>query len=337
MIRTFAIESSCDDTSISIVSLKQDKFYVEKIFSQSQIDIHNKYWWVVPELASRLHSINFLNLIDMIWIKSIKKCDFISVTWFPWLSWSLQIWINFAYMIWNFFNKKVLEIDHIKWHLSSVFIERNYKKFCYPTLVLSVSWWHNDIYLLDYNVWKDKFKIKHLWSSLDDSAWECFDKISRALWWPYPWWAWIEQNAKNWKPNQQILLKRPYLSKEKYMFSFSWIKTSLTKKIEKFKQQKILTQDLINDIWLELQQTIIDVFYKKILNWINEFWIKNLFFVWWVSSSDIIYETIQTRLNEKFKWKNKIEVFRPTKKSYSTDNWAMIWVAGILKFKNILK
>ena len=90
-MKTLAIETSCDDTSLGIISLEKDFFKVEKLFAYSQISDHQKYGGVVPEIASRLHSEKILEVMKEICLDTIADIDFISVTTHPGLPGSLVV------------------------------------------------------------------------------------------------------------------------------------------------------------------------------------------------------------------------------------------------------
>ncbi len=327
MIKTLAIETSCDDTSIWIISFDENIFQTKKILAYSQIDDHQKYGWVVPEIASRLHSEKIIKVLQTIWFSNISKVDFISVTTHPWLPWSLVVGKAVANLLWQRFKKPVIEVNHIHGHIFSLFLERNIHEIKFPMMVLTASGGHNDLYLVE-NFW-NKFHITKVWNTLDDAAWECFDKVSRMLWWPYPWWLRIAQKALKWKPNPNFQFKRIFLSADKFEFSFSGMKSQvsfLLKNLEK--DWTKLNEKIICDIAYEFQEAVIEVLAKKLIkSWIK-YWVETLGIAWWVSCNDRLREY----LNEQIWKKGNIDTIKPTKKIYSTDNGAMIWAAGILKY-----
>jgi len=157
MIKTLAIETSCDDTSISIVSFDGKVFAVEKLLAYSQIDDHQKYGGVVPEFASRLHSEKIIAVLQNIWREDIQKTDFISVTTHPGLPGSLVVGKAVAAFLAKHFDKPVVEVNHIYGHLFSLFLERNVDEIQLPMVVLTASGGHNDIYVVD----DGKLKIEH--------------------------------------------------------------------------------------------------------------------------------------------------------------------------------
>lgn len=346
MIKTLSIETSCDDTSIWIISFDWEIFKSQKLLAYSQIDDHQKYWWVVPEIASRLHSEKIIKVLDKIWFSEIKKIDFISITTHPWLPWSLVVWKAIWNLLWEYFQKPIVEVNHIYWHIFSLLLEKKLKDITFPIMVLTASWWHNDLYLVEktnppnkgddlikwgQGVWTNidsKFQITKVWHTLDDAAWECFDKVARMLGGPYPWWQRISQKAAKWKPNPDLKFKRIFLSKDKFEFSFSWFKSQAYNMIKKLeKNWKKITEKIICDISYEFQEAVVEVLVKKLIKAWKIYNAKTLGIAWWVSCNDRLREY----LNESTMKQWDIKILKPTKKIYSTDNAAMIGVAWILK------
>lgn len=369
MITTLAIETSCDDTSLSIVSFDGNFFAVDKLLAYSQIDDHQKYWGVVPEFASRLHSEKIIAVLQNIWREEIQKTDFISVTTHPWLPGSLVVGKAVASFLSKQFHKPLVEVNHIYGHLFSLFLERNVKDIKLPMVVLTASGGHNDVYLVEDEKmerlkngnmekdfeWKDFgwYKIARLGKTLDDAAGECFDKVARMLGGPYPGGARIAEKASRSKGEEKrkggmeelLAFKRIFLSKDWYDFSFSWMKSQVSfllkqleknwelplqdKKIENWKLE--IPEDLVCDIAYEFQEAVVEVLVKKLIRAAIAFDAPTIGLAGWVSCNDRLREY----LNEY--WKTKIkngEFLRPMKKVYSTDNGAMIWLAWILEFKN---
>ncbi len=331
MVKTLAIETSCDDTSLSIVSFDGQRFTNEKMTAYSQISNHQKYWWVVPELASRLHSEKIIHLLEDIWLDQINDVDFFSITASPGLPWSLIVGISSGYMLWNFLSKPMIEVNHISWHLFSIFVDRNMEEIQFPIAVLSASWWHNEIYIVNRN--KFDFPITKLWQTLDDAAWESFDKVARFLWWSYPWWPWISQKALLGKPNDLVKFSRIFLKADEFNFSFSWMKSQVYYLLKTLEKQNIsLTDELINDICYEFQEAVVEVLANKLIKAAKLYEVKSICIVWWVSASDRLFEYTISQRDKKLN--KEIEVFRPVAKKYSMDNGAMIWVAWIMNFLN---
>jgi len=352
-MKTLAIETSCDDTSLAIISYKNNFFNVEKCLLHSQIDKHRQYGWVVPELASRLHEEKIVDLIKEIWVNNIKKVDFISYTCCPGLPWSLLVWKTAANTLSLFLNKDKNPVYHIYWHIFSILAERNLNDINFPLLVLTVSGGHNDMYIVTKN--KDKnieefqekiiknysfnkenlvgqvgqFFVYKVWFTLDDAAWEAFDKVSKMLGGPYPWWKWISDKADlhNW--NDENTFPRIWLKKDEFNFSFSGLKAQVNYKIQDLKKEywEKLPENIVNKIAYEFQQATIETLWKKLLKASKFFNIQNIALVGWVSANRKLKQYINENKN-KFDIKN---FYTPVKNLYSTDNAAMIWIVGILQ------
>lgn len=355
-MKTLAIETSCDDTSLAIVNYKNWFFDIEKILLHSQIAEHTKFWWVIPELASRLHESKVIELLDNIWIENIKKVDFISYTCCPGLPWSLLVWRTLANTLSLFLNKKLTPVHHINWHILSILCDENIKNIQFPLIALTVSWWHNNIYIIEnieeknyineldsyieqlqnnYSLDQDdiitkiwNLKITKIWFTLDDAAGEVFDKVSRMLGWPYPGWKRIWDKAKLWK-KMDFDFPRIWLKKKEFNFSFSWLKASANYKIQEIKKQfwNKLDEQTICSIAYEFEQAVVETLWKKLLKSAKHFWIENIALVGWVSANEEL-KTFITNHKEKFWIKH---FYTPKKNLYSTDNAAMIWVAGIIE------
>ena len=358
MIKTLAIETSCDDTSVGIVAFDSSVFTVDALLAYSQIDDHQKYGGVVPELASRLHFDKIIEVIKNIGFDKIPDVDFISVTVHPWLPWSLVVGKAIATLLSAYFTKPLVHVNHIYWHLFSLLLERNVSEIQFPLVVLTASGGHNDIYYVD-SLKPEALSLKpaliedHPWIiyhnfgwyriakigyTLDDAAGECFDKVARMLGGPYPGWQRISEKALQWKPNSDVEFKRIFLSKDGFEFSFSWMKSQVsfllkqltehwTLKIEDWKLE--IPEELICDIAYEFQEAVVEVMIKKLVRAGIAFDAKTLWLAGGVSCNDRLREY----LNEY--WKLKIEnwkFLRPMKKVYSMDNAAMIWLAGILDY-----
>lgn len=344
MIRTLAIETSCDDTSIWIINFDNNIFNVEKLLAYSQVQDHLKYGGVVPEVASRLHSEKIIEILKQ-FEQNIKDIDFITVTSSPWLPWSLIVWVGSANIIWEFFNKPVINVNHIMWHLFSLMLERDITKIQFPLVVLTASGWHNEIYLIEnwelnnkniklenLFIWKvGPYHFYKLGQSLDDAAWECFDKVSRMLWWPYPGWVWVSKNALLGKPNPKYQFNRIFLKADEYNFSFSWMKSQVYYLLKKLEEEWVqLTTEIVQDICYEFQEAVVEVLSKKLVKSAIEYWAKTIGISGWVSANDRLYEYALDYKNKKM-W-DWIDLLKPIKKIYSTDNAAMIGVVGIIEY-----
>ncbi len=157
MIKTLAIETSCDDTSLAVVAYDEGNFVVEKLVSFAQIDIHAPYGGVVPELANRSHTDKIIRLLEELGGNKLRdEIDFISVTAYPGLPGALVVGITTATMLGKMRDKTVVEVNHIMGHVFSILPDRNLNELHTPYICMTVSGGHNDIYLVES--WKLKIE-----------------------------------------------------------------------------------------------------------------------------------------------------------------------------------
>ena len=355
-MRVLAIETSCDDTSLAIVEYKNETFEVTHMKAYSQIQQHAQYWWVVPELASREHAEHILEVFSHLvqeylgtqtvsassFVEFFEDIDNICYTAYPGLPWSLIVGKTFARMLSHTYDIPHTPVNHIYGHIFSIYADRHKDTVQFPAAVLTVSGGHNELYLLEQN---NTLTLTKLGESVDDAAWECFDKVSRMLGWPYPWWPRISQQATLWKPNPNIKLQATFLDSYKHDFSFSGLKSQVHHILQDLTaNDQSLTPEYIADICFAFQETVTDVLAKKLIRaWIIHD-VKSLAIVWWVSANDRLREKLQS-LTQNIQWltnqANKYEkdhtkdyamhIHRPIKKIYSTDNGGMIGVVWCIQ------
>lgn len=349
MMKTLAIETSCDDTSIGIISFDGNHFSVEKLLAYSQVQDHQKFGGVMPEIASRLHSEKILGVLEAIGWGDIGGVDTISVTTHPGLPGSLVVGKTVATTLASWYNKPLYEVNHIHGHIFSLLLERNLDEFQFPMVVLTASWGHNDIYLI--TIQEKKFHIEHLGKTLDDAAGECFDKVSRMLEGPYPGWVRIGEMALKHKKRLEefgfcnkcepvssgISFKRIFLGRESFDFSFSWMKSQVSILLKQMNEKNMpLTEDLICEIAYEFQEAVVEVLAKKLVRAWIKYEAKTLGISGGVSANDRLWEYANGLIKHKNYINQNFALVKPTKKVYSTDNAAMIGAAGILHCQHML-
>ncbi|MDD3262366.1 MAG: hypothetical protein PHR61_00815 [Candidatus Absconditabacteria bacterium] len=388
MIKTLAIETSCDDTSIGIISFDGDRFEVEKLLAYSQVADHQKYGGVMPEIASRLHSEKIIGVLDAVGWGNIENIDNISVTTHPGLPGSLVVGKAVGATLASWYDKSLYEVNHIHGHIFSLFLERKISEFEFPMVVLTASGGHNDLYLVSLDSRPNgqsrndneeiqidqqkfamdchpirstqgrndlekhtRFHIEHLGKTLDDAAGECFDKVSRMLGGPYPGGVWIGEMALKHKKHLEefgfcnkcepvssgISFKRIFLAKESFDFSFSGMKSQVSILLKQLEERKVtLTEDLICEIAYEFQEAVVEVLAKKLLRAGAKYEAKTLGISGGVSANDRLWEYGNGLIKHKNYKSLNFNLVKPTKKVYSTDNAAMIGVAGILQQQQML-
>ena len=179
-----AFESSCDETSASVVAREGDKFIVKSNIIASQVETHKLYGGVVPEIASRAH----IEAISSITYEALKvanitmdEIDAVAVTANPGLIGALLVGVNFAKALAIANGKPLVSVDHIKGHIATCYLDTEGNVPTPPFLALTVSGGHTGIYLVE-----DYDKIKLVGSTRDDAIGESFDKIGRIIGIPYP-------------------------------------------------------------------------------------------------------------------------------------------------------
>ena len=349
-MKTLAIETSCEDTSLAIVNNYGWTFNVEKIVMYSQIQQHIPYWWVLPEVASRLHSEKIVALISEIWLENVANVDFISVTTKPGLPGSLVVGRTATHLLSEYYDKPLIEVNHIHGHIFSILLERKIEDIKFPLVILTASWGHNDLYVVnkELNESLDSLNIEQVWSffvskiwyTLDDAAWEAFDKVSKMLGGPYPWWPWISSQALKWNTNEKFQFKRIFLPlKDNHIFefSFSWMKSQVLQLLSHLeKEWKTLTEQDICDIAYEFQEATVETLWKRLLKAAKMYGARLIAVAWWVSANKRLVRYVEELIEEwndseyaEKKWL-RVNFLHPIKSLYSTDNWAMIWVVWLL-------
>ena len=321
-ILILGIESSCDETSISIVKNGRD---VLSNVTNSQIDIHKLYGGVVPEIASRNHIINidfvYQNALSKANI-SIKDINAIAVTYGPGLIGSLLVGLSFAKGLSIATKIPFIGINHIEGHIASNYITNT--DLQPPFIALIVSGGHtNLVHVINYN----SFKIYG--STHDDACGEAYDKIARVLGFEYPGGPKLEKAALN-GINGKFSFPRGEIKNSPYDFTYSGLKSHVINVIHNIKQKNNYSIDnqTINDIALEFENSIIDSLVNRTINLSKELNINKVAICGGVSANNAIKNSLKNEcLN------NNISFFSPDIK-YCTDNAAMIASAGYYEYIN---
>ena len=215
------MESSCDETSASVVEIIDEKPYIRSNIVASQIDIHRLYGGVVPEIASRAHIEAVSRIthqaLDEAGI-TLKDLGAIAVTSSPGLIGALLVGVNFAKSLAFANNIPLVPVDHIKGHVAAAYFSKEDLKP--PFLALVVSGGHTSIYHI-----RDYADFDELGTTRDDAAGEAFDKIARVMGMPYPGGAALDKLAYEGDP-KAIKFPSPALLGDNIDFSFSGLKTS---------------------------------------------------------------------------------------------------------------
>jgi len=355
-----AFETSCDDTSIAIFRDSE----LLAMDTKSQIKEHLPTCWVVPEVAARLHANNIFSVLETVlqksWIR-LEEIDYIACTEQPWLQPSLYVGLTVARTLSKLLGKPLLPINHIQAHIFANLLERKVEEVIFPTICLTVSGWHNEIYIL-----KSLFEMELIGQTQDDSAWEAFDKVAKMMWLWFPGWPVISRFASEYSWSFKWIFPRVLLEKWSLDFSFSWIKSAVKREIDrrikenkksniessfteisnieswvwdilpeklKYSQDieevnKYLSHDDKLEIAFEFQETVIDILTTKLFLAAERFSINSLALAGWVSANEALKSKISKLANEK-----GYTFIHPIKPVYSQDNAAMV---GILAYYKII-
>jgi len=328
-----AIETSCDDTCISVIKISGKKQLKIKVLSNivsSQVEIHKKYGGVYPLLAKRAHEKN----LPVVFEKSLKqaknpKIHAIAVTVGPGLEPCLWSGVNFAKKIAKDLKVPLIPVNHIEAHIYVNFLnlDPRFLKNIFPALSLIVSGGHTQIILI-----KGFGRYKILGETRDDAAGECFDKVARMLGLGYPGGPIIEKIAKqyNKKSKIKIHLPRPMISQKNYDFSFSGLKTAALYHFKKQKPKVRTSQEYIRAIAHELQNAIVDVLVYKTIKAVQEHKIKTIILGGGVSANNQLRKQFKAKIKRELM---DVECKIPDKK-HSTDNALMIAITAYYKWLN---
>ena len=176
------MESSCDETSASVVEMGNGKRRICSDIVASQIDIHRAYGGVVPEIASRAHIEAVSGItkeaLDAAGV-SLADIGAVAVTTHPGLIGALLVGVNFAKSLAFANNIPLISVNHINGHIAAAYLTDT--ELEPPFVALVVSGGHTSIFLVS-----DYTTMEELGATRDDAAGEAFDKIGRVIGMPYP-------------------------------------------------------------------------------------------------------------------------------------------------------
>ncbi len=301
------IETSCDETSVSVVKNGREVLTCEIATS---IPLHQETKGVVPEVAARAQVEAMIPVLDRALKNAkleLKNIDKIAVTEGLGLIGSLLVGISTANMLSLTMKIPVVGVPHIWGHMYANFLD-NDEEIQFPVLVLTVSGGHNDLYL-----WEGHWKFKKLGGTLDDAAGEAFDKCGRLLGLDYPAGREISELSKR-GDKDAFKFPRSMINSGDYNFSFSGLKTAFLYTLEKIKKIDDKTKC---DLAASLQEAIVETLWKKVEKALKEFDVKEVHLSGGVSANKRLKEFFDNNLKDK--------IFRyPKNIKYCTDNAAMI-------------
>ncbi len=308
------IESSCDETSVSIVKNGCEEIATVIL---SQMDTHACYGGVVPEIASRMHVENITIVIEECLNKAsmtMDEIDAIAVTQGPGLIGCLLIGVGAATTLSYIYNKPLVPVHHIAGH---IYANNLVSKMEFPLIALVVSGGHTDLIYME-----DNYKFKKIGGTLDDAVGECYDKVARVINVPYPGGPLVDKLSYEGKDTYPLPLP---LDDDSYNFSFSGIKSAVINLVHNETQRG--NEIRKEDIACSFQNRVVEILSKKTMKALKEYNVKNLIIAGGVSAN--------SGIRNKFKElceKEGINLTIPNIK-YCTDNAAMIAAAGYFAYK----
>ncbi len=356
-MKILSIETSCDETAISIVEFKKNnEFTILGNALYSQVDLHQKYGGVFPTVAKREHEkklpiltrevlkeSGLLNISEKRTVefeefdrytemkKGFDECisntekpeiDAISVTNGPGLAPSLWVGVSWAKILSKFWGLPIIPVNHMEGHISASLIAKNRLiEPKYPLISLLVSGGHTELILTE-----KKGKHKKLGATRDDAVGEGFDKVARLLSLPYPGGPHISKLAETARKENIDLFKfpRPMIKDETFDFSFSGLKTAVRYKVEDIE----LNDRNIKGVAREFEEAAIEVLISKTKKAIEEYSPNSVLIGGGVSANKHLRKSMKELIDSY----QGIDLYLPSME-FSTDNAFMIAVASYLNNK----
>jgi len=320
-ITILGIESSCDDTSASVI--RNGILLSNVVASQA---VHESYGGVVPELASRAHQQNIVPVVH----EALKRAgvdksalNAVAFTRGPGLLGSLLVGTSFAKSFAQSLGIPIVDVNHLQAHVLAHFIREENSESEQPTfpfLCLLVSGGNSQIILV-----KSYIDMQVIGQTIDDAAGEAFDKCAKVMGLPYPGGPFIDKLAKEGNA-QAFQFNKPHIGG--YDYSFSGLKTSF---LYFLRDQVKLNPDFIEqnkaDLCASLQKTIIDILMKKLEQAAKDLQINQVAVAGGVSANSGLRNAFL-----EYGQRNKWQVFIP-KFAFTTDNAAMVAITGYFKYQ----
>lgn len=338
-MKILGIETSCDDTGAAILEIKTGQLKILSNVLSSQVEIHRKWGGVYPTLAVREHRKNLpLVLKEALEEAGDPKVNFIATTVGPGLEPCLWQGINFSKDLSKEKGLDLIPVNHIEAHIIANFlnsenfslIRKNKGNVLFPAICLVVSGGHTQLILA-----KNIGQYRILGETRDDAAGECLDKTARILGLSYPGGPAIQSKASKFKPpdsKYQVQLPRPMINSKSYDFSFSGLKTAVLYDFKGRFPKIRKSEQYIQSISAEIQQSIIDVLIKKTIQATKNFRAKSIILGGGVSANTQLRKQFKSEVKNQ---RSNIRFLVPPKK-FCTDNGAMIALTGFFHRKEAL-
>ena len=303
------IESSCDETSASIVMNGTKE--IATVIS-SQIDVHKSYGGVVPEIASREHVKNITIVLEECLQKAnmtMEQIDAIAITYGPGLIGSLLVGLEAAKTLAFVHNKPLIPVHHIAGH---IYANSLVKELQFPLLAVVVSGGHTELIEMPAH-----YRFNKLGGTLDDALGECYDKVARVIGLEYPGGPKIDKLSLEGKNTYNLPIP---LKDDSYNFSFSGLKSAVINLVHNEEQRG----NEINkaDLATSFQTVAVESIINKVRKAIVDKKVKTVIVAGGVAANQGLRYAMEKLTSEL-----NVELSIPPMK-YCTDNATMIAAAG---------
>ena len=305
MAKVLAIESSCDETAVSIID--NGKLLCNVI--STQVEVHAKYGGVMPEIASRLHCENIGIVIKEALEKSgckLEEMDAFAVTRGPGLIGALHVGLQAAKTLAMLYKKPLIPVHHLAGHIyANEFVD----DFNFPLLAIVVSGGNTEFVIM-----KDHLEFEVVASTRDDAIGECYDKVARVLGLPYPGGIPIDKLAK--EGQHTYNLPTPLKGEDTLDLSFSGLKTNIINLVHNLEQkgEKVNVPDMCKSF----QDVAVGLVIDRAIKIVKKYEVKEVILAGGVSANSYLRSEIVEKL-KPFNLKINIPPLWCT-----TDNAAMI-------------
>ena len=362
-MRILGIETSCDETAISVLEINPPSRKAsavgstESAFGQtksagtvkvlsntisSQVKLHAKYGGVVPNLAAREHVRNIEHVFKLalkqagLLKSNFNQIDLIAVTRGPGLGPALLVGITFAKTLAWKYQKPLVGVNHLEGHIYSNWLKPvgvNSKlpitSYQFPILNLIVSGGHTELVLMTGH---GKYKL--IGETLDDAVGEAFDKVARLLGLGYPGGPAVAKRATEFKVRslkfkvEGIKFPRPMIGSKNYDFSYSGLKTSVLYKLRDLEKAGVkITENIKDEICYEFQKAATEVLIAKTMKAAREYKVRSIFLSGGVSANKYLRSELEKAAEEL-----KVNYSQP-ELEYTGDNAAMIAMVGYINYR----
>lgn len=347
MSTVLAIETSCDETAVSIVSQENGSLLVHSNAISSQVQLHATYGGVVPNLAAREHNKN-MNLILQEALDEANitpdALDILAVTNAPGLIPALLVGTTTAKTLSWLWDKPLLGIHHIEGHIYANFVpsldaDHTKTSLEFPLLALVVSGGHTQLVFM-----KKHFHYEIIGQTQDDAVGEAFDKVARILGLRYPGGPEIAKKAHLYRErrktsdnSEEILLPRPMLHSNNFHFSFSGLKTAVLYATQTYRKEhnigetEPLPKSFIEMMSWQFEEASVDVLTTKTLQALHQHQPKTVVLAGGVSANIHLQKTLRKKISEI---SPQTDFFLPPL-GLSLDNAAMIGACALLRWEQM--